>query len=352
MKKLFVVLLTALLLSLTACSMINSGGDDEFGSNNPAMQEKEDKEDDKTDDNHENQDNSDNSDSGDIPGLTQEEIDEANEAWEQLMEMYYTDEWRWDSDGSGYINGKWDHKVMYDPVPQPPEGFTTEEMQFNSKQSDKWNDYCSTGEMYIEATDYEYISVFFESPKEVLDTFIGAFADGGWVVEDDSSEWVGLEYHMYYGGEYYVYLKGNNAFTEDESIYSGSLYVFPAYYEKPEKVQDLPLPQFGFWHGRGYYNSYNENYDWNDNEYPMDTPADDLDHYWCMRTEYYGCTTEDVQAYIKSLTDAGWSAIYENDGEDWYYSRVEKDGKTMQLSLEKGCNLVSLQFANDDQLFY
>ena len=349
MKKLLTLLLSfLLLLSLTACDMISSGGDDgQFGSNNPASQEKEkEKEDDK-----EKEDN-DNGESSDIPGLTQEDIDEANDALDQLMEMFYTEEWRWESDGDGYINGKWDHMVMYDPVPQPSGNFVTEEMQFSSKQGSKWNDYCSTGEMYIEATDYEYITVFWESPKEDLDALLQAFADGGWVIEDDSSEWVGLEYHMYYGGEYYTYLKGNNWGGDDENIYSGTLYVFPYYYERPEKVQDLPFPEFGFWHGGGYYNAYNENYDWNDTEYPLDTPVRELDAYWCMSTELCGCTTEDVQSYLKSLTDAGWSEIYNDDSEEWYYIRVEKDGRIMQISLEKGCNLVTLQLANDEQLFY
>ena len=130
------------------------------------------------------------------------------------------------------------------------------------------------------------------------------------------------------------------------------MYVFPYYYEHPEKVQDLPLPKFGFWHGWGYYNSYNENYDWNDTEYPIDTPVSELDAYWCFRTEYYGCTKEDAQSYINSLRDAGWNINYEDDSEDWFYSRAEKDGKTMQLSLEKASNLIDIQYANDEQLFY
>lgn len=345
MKKILAFFLAAMmLLSLTACTT-GGGDDDQFGSNNPAVQGKEDK-------NDKDENNSGNSDSGDIPGLTQEDIDAANEALETLMEMFYTEEWRWESDGDGYINGKWDHMVMYDPVPQPSGNFVTEEMQFTSKRGSKYYDYCRTGEMYIEGTDYEYITVFWESPKEDLDALLQAFADGGWVIEDDSSEWVGLEYNMYYGSEYYTYLKGNNWGSEDENTYSGTLYVFPYYYERPEKVQDLPLPQFGFWHGRGYYNSYNQNYDWNDTEYSLDTPVSDLDYYWCMCTEFNGCTTENVQSYLKSLTDAGWSEIYNDDSEGWYYIRVEKNGKIMQLSLEKECNLVTIQLANDTQVFY
>ena len=349
MKKLLTLLLSfLLLLSLTACDMISSGSDDDqFGSSNPAAQEKEDK-----DDKDDKDDNNDDGESSDIPGLTQEDIDEANDALDQLMEMFYTEEWRWESDGDGYINGKWDHMVMYDPVPQPSGGWVTEEMQFTSKQGDKYYDYCNTGEMSIDGTDYEYITVFWESPKEDLDALLQAFADGGWVIEDDSSEWVGLEYHMYYGGEYYTYLKGNNWGEDDENTYSGTLYVFPYYYEHPEKVQDLPLPKFGFWHGWGYYNSYNENYDWNDTEYPIDTPVSELDAYWCFRTEYYGCTKEDAQSYINSLRDAGWNINYEDDSEDWFYSRAEKGGKTMQLSLEKASNLIDIQYANDEQLFY
>ena len=91
MKKLLTLLLSfLLLLSLTACDMISSGSDDDqFGSSNPAAQEKEDK-----DDKNDKDDNNDNGESSDIPGLTQEDIDEANDALDQLMEMFYTEEWR------------------------------------------------------------------------------------------------------------------------------------------------------------------------------------------------------------------------------------------------------------------
>lgn len=291
------------------------------------------------------------SDSG--SGLTRKDIDDANEAWSQLEEMFYAEDWNWDKeDDFGYINGKWDEGVMYDPVPSPPEGMQINEMQYIGKRSQKWSDYGQIGDMYIDGTDYEHISVNFDCSKAQLEEMIESYTAAGWLTHFEEDYGNGDMWHFYYGNDYYAYLRADEFLAGDGYEIGAYLNVTPAYYELPKTVAGVKLPQSGILFGAGWLDGYDADYNHIEEEFSLDTPVSALPAKWLFSGEsYYGAVADDVKAYRDEMVADGWELAgdYEEGGN---YNITLKKGDVRIQCGSYGEHYISIQVTNDDNLYY
>ncbi len=290
---------------------------------------------------------------GDTSILTQKDIDDANEAWSRLEEMFYAEDWYWDKeDDSGYINGKWDESVMYDPVPAPPEGMKITEMQYNGKKSQKWSETGTIGDMHIDGTDYEYISVDFECSKAQLEEMVRGYTEAGWMMHFEEDYGNGDVWHFYYGDDYYAYLRGSDYMADDGYEIGAYLLVTPAYYELPKTVAGVKLPQCGILFGAGWLDGYDKDYNRVEEELSLDTPAGSLPTFWIFAGEsYYGTVADDVKAYRDEMVAEGWELVNEYEEAPEYNITLKKGDVRIQCGAHGGYYM-DIQVANDDNLYY
>ncbi len=290
---------------------------------------------------------------GDISGLTQKDIDDANEAWSRLEEMFYTEDWRWDKeDDSGYINGKWDESVMYSPVPKPPQGMKINEMQYIGKKSQKWSETGTIGDMYIEGTDYEYISVDFECSKAQLEEMVKDYTDAGWLLHFEEDYGNGDMWHFYYENDYYAYLRAGDYMANDSYEIGAYLLVTPAYYELPQTVAGVKLPQCGILFGAGWIDGYDKDYNRIEEEFSIDTPVGSLPALWIFSNDdYHGVVAEDVKAYRDEMVAEGWELVSDYEEGSNYSITLKKGDVRIQCDAQNGYYM-GIQIANDDNLYY
>jgi len=286
----------------------------------------------------------------------QEDLDAADEALSKLQEIFYAEDWKWYSDGDGYINGKWDEGVMYDPVPSPPEGISVVEMQFTSKQSKKYYNYGSIGEMYIDGTDYEYIWVNFNCSKVQLDELVNSFVDNGWFMEFNQSYGNGDMWHFYLK-DYYAYLRAGSFMADSGFEIGAYLNVVPAYYKLPEVFAEVPLPQIGIMLDSPYTEYYNKDYEYLDIEETLYVPIDQMPEKWTFLNEYYGVTSNEIMAYKDCLVNYGYELIseYKNKETDWdpkgYDAYLQKGDIKINISGQYDY-IFTIRIYNDENLFY
>lgn len=302
------------------------------------------------------------SDSAPSSGLSQAELDEADEAWDKLMAMTYAADWKWDKeDDSGYINGTWDTEVMYDPVPAPPADINVVEMQFNGKKSTRYGgETASIGNMYIDSTEYEQIWVNFNCSIAQRDQLVQSFIDAGWLMYEDLSMNREDYWHFCYGNEYYAFLRAGDWLADDGYEIGAYLNVLPAYYPLPKSVADVPLPQVGVLMGEGWIDGYDADYNMLESEdgIPLDTPANKMPTYWLYYNESYdGVSVADIQAYRDQLVADGWEVSYEyaNTADDYdplgYNVTLRKGDVRVVCGGNYGYSL-SLSISNSDDLYY
>lgn len=305
-----------------------------------------------------------NTPSGNTPssGLSQDELDETNEAWDKLMAMSYSADWNWDKDGDyGYINGTWDTEVMYDPVPAPPADIDVVEMQYNGKKSAQFGEGGgSVGRLYIDSNEYEQIWVNFNCSVAQRDELIKSFTDAGWLMREDLSESSEDNWHFCYGGEYYAFLRADDFLADEGYEIGGYLNVLPAYYEMPKSVAGVPLPQAGVMMGEDWIDGYDKDFNMieSDEGIPLDTPADKMPALWMFVSEEYdGVSVADIQAYRDQLAADGWEISYEytNGPDDYdplgYNVTLRKGDLRVECGGHYGYNL-SLVISNSDDLYY
>jgi hypothetical protein len=290
---------------------------------------------------------------GSDTGITQKDIEDANEAWSQLEEMFYAEDWRWDKeDDSGYINGKWDEGVMYDPVPAPPEGIQITEMQYTGKKSKKWNETATIGDMYIDGADYEHISVDFDCSKAQLEEMVKSYVAAGWLMHFEEDYGNGDMWHFYHGGDYYAFLRAGEYMAADGYEIGAYLNVTPAYYELPKTVAGVKMPQCGILFGAGWLDGYDKDYNHIEEEFSLDTPTSGLPVKWLFSNEdYYGVVADDLKVYCNEMTADGWDLAYEYEGGSDYSITLKKGDVRIQCSA-RGRYYMSIQMTNDDNLYY
>ncbi len=340
MKKLIALLLALImLLSLTACGVGDKIGDKIADKIVDSITDSVDK--DKDDKQDKEKDNDDD------PVLTDEEIEDFNNALEMLEAL--TPE-GWDENSYGaYIYNVWDEEFLPDILPGPVEGMKADQTNFKDYKHDVINGDYSVGPIvYDSYEDYREYSVSVYATTAQLDAYVAELKAAGFTGGERSysdSEW--REFHFTHPDGWFLYIFYNTN-ADDGGNYDGraSIILTNDVHESPASIAGVKLPTAGVpdYDVKAYaeYETYvyatdEMGYlpvDWN-GSFP-----DSSEMSWWIFFTYYGADDEYATSYVEELKSAGWELQWSNDQQDGYLNyALEKDGVYMVVDCFKGCEL-------------
>jgi len=267
-------------------------------------------------------------------GLTDKEIQDANDAMDQLEAWAKAQGWD-DNQYGNWIYGVWDSDVLPGCVPKEIEGVKADQTTYKEKRHDTYNGDYHVGSMGFPDQKYEVWGVSFYCDDDQLDAFIGAIEAGGFfggqteVSEYAPTwEWIGNGYyaHLYVNAQ----ISGEEGYNKLASFYITETRQTP----RPSSFQGLKLPDVG------EYLSYTPDgigFGWdtasdNSVENFWDPYADKgtLPDQWYVWYNFFGVTVDQAKAYAQQLVSQGWTVEYENN-DDYGWGETPRPAYSCQL---------------------
>ena len=277
-----------------------------------------------------------NSSSGDgnssSPGLTQKEIEEAEQAMETLEAWARAQGWDENPYGN-WIYAVWDSEVLPACVPKEIEGVQVDQTTYKEKRHDTYTESYGIGNLNYADKSYEQWGVSFYCTTGQLDEFVAAMEANGFYGGQTSES----EYRPtweWLGNGYYAYLSVNPQITGEGDYTCLAWFDITQDDNNPYPVAFMgtKLPQMGAVvynykvDGAGYA-WVGEDYDMVEGFWDVFADKGELPEDWGMWLDYFGVNIEDAKACAQNMAAQGWTITHEST---WY------DGEGYVCYLEKG----------------